>query len=44
VLMFTRHAEPRRFTDVTDNCTYWNFVVLSWVPIWALIYVVPRMV
>jgi cytochrome c oxidase subunit 3 len=44
VLMFTKHAEPRRFTDVTDNCTYWNFVVLSWVPIWALIYVVPRMV
>ena len=44
VLMFTRHAEPRRFTDVTDNCTYWNFVVLSWVPIWALIYVAPRVV
>jgi len=44
VLMFTKHVEPRRFTDVTDNCTYWNFVVLSWVPIWALIYIVPRMV
>ena len=44
VLMFTKHVEPRRFTDVTDNCTYWNFVVISWVPIWALIYAVPRWV
>jgi len=44
VLMFTKHVEPRRFTDVTDNCVYWNFVVCAWVPLWALLYVVPRLV
>ncbi|MCW2238911.1 cytochrome c oxidase subunit 3 [Azospirillum canadense] len=44
VLMFTKHVEPRRFTDVTDNCVYWNFVVAAWVPLWALLYVVPRVV
>lgn len=44
VLMFTRHVEPRRFTDVTDNCIYWNFVVLAWLPLWAVLYVVPRLV
>lgn len=44
VLMFTKHVEPRRYTDVTDNCVYWNFVVLAWVPIWGLLYVLPRLV
>ena len=34
VLMFTRHAQPRRFSDVTDNAFYWNFVVLAWLPLY----------
>ncbi len=37
-LMFTRHAHGKRFSDVEDNAFYWNFVVLSWLPIYALIY------
>lgn len=37
-LMFTRHGHGRRFTDVTDNAFYWDFVVAAWVPIYALIY------
>lgn len=42
-LMFTRHAEnPRRFGDVQDNALYWNFVVLTWLPILACLYGVPR--
>lgn len=42
-LMFTRHANNgRRFGDVTDNAFYWYFVVLTWLPIYALIYWVPR--
>ena len=37
VLMFTRHADnPRRFGDVEDNVMYWNFVVLTWLPLYAL--------
>jgi heme/copper-type cytochrome/quinol oxidase subunit 3 len=42
-LMFTRHAQPRRFSDVTDNAFYWNFVVASWLPLYVLIYWVPRL-
>jgi heme/copper-type cytochrome/quinol oxidase subunit 3 len=42
VLMFTRHGHGRRFTDVEDNAFYWYFVVGSWVPMYILIYWVPR--
>jgi cytochrome c oxidase subunit 3 len=41
-LMFTRHAKGKRFSDVSDNCFYWQFVVLSWLPLYALLYGVPR--
>ena len=41
-LMFTRHAQPRRYSDVTDNAFYWYFVVASWVPLYGLIYWFPR--
>jgi heme/copper-type cytochrome/quinol oxidase subunit 3 len=43
VLMFTSHAKPRRFSDVTDNVFYWNFVVLAWVPLYVLLDWVPRL-
>jgi heme/copper-type cytochrome/quinol oxidase subunit 3 len=43
VLMFTRHANNgRRFSDVSDNAFYWDFVVLTWLPLYALLYWVPR--
>ncbi|MFC7400583.1 heme-copper oxidase subunit III [Chelatococcus sp. GCM10030263] len=43
VLMFTRHAKNgKRFSDVSDNAFYWNFVVLSWLPLYLLIYWMPR--
>jgi cytochrome c oxidase subunit 3 len=37
-LMFTRHAHGKRFSDVEDNAFYWDFVWLSWLPIYGLIY------
>ena len=44
VLMFTRHGtNGRRFGDVSDNAFYWDFVVLTWLPLYALIYWVPRL-
>ena len=44
VLMFTRHGKNgRRFSDVSDNAMYWDFVVLAWLPIYALLYWVPRL-
>jgi heme/copper-type cytochrome/quinol oxidase subunit 3 len=42
VLMFTRHATGKRFSDVSDNAFYWYFVVGSWLPLYLLIYWVPR--
>jgi heme/copper-type cytochrome/quinol oxidase subunit 3 len=43
-LMLTRHGQnPRRFGDVQDNAMYWNFVVATWLPIYACIYWVPRL-
>jgi cytochrome c oxidase subunit 3 len=43
-LMFTRHGDnKRRFGDVRDNAMYWNFVVLTWLPIYACLYWVPRL-
>ena len=43
-LMFTRHGDnPRRFGDVEDNAMYWNFVVLTWLPLYAILYWVPRL-
>jgi heme/copper-type cytochrome/quinol oxidase subunit 3 len=42
VLMFTRHATGKRFSDVSDNAFYWYFVVASWLPLYFLIYWVPR--
>jgi cytochrome c oxidase subunit III len=42
VLMFTRHGRGKRFSDVEDNAVYWNFVVLAWLPLYALLYWMPR--
>lgn len=44
-LMFTRHGlKPRRFADVSENSIYWRFVWLTWLPIYVLIYWIPRWV
>ncbi len=43
VLMFTGPLEERRFVDVSENAMYWYFVVLSWLPIYGLIYFAPRL-
>jgi cytochrome c oxidase subunit 3 len=42
VFTFTHEVDVNRFSDVTDNCNYWHFVVLAWLPIYAIIYWTPR--
>lgn len=42
VLMFTGPLEEKRFVDVSENSMYWYFVVLTWLPIYGLIYLAPR--
>jgi heme/copper-type cytochrome/quinol oxidase subunit 3 len=42
VLFFTSLVEGKRFMDASENADYWYFVVISWIPIYLVIYWVPR--
>lgn len=43
-LMRTPHGDaPRRLVDTDENSLYWRFVWLSWLPIYAMLYWLPRM-
>ena len=42
VLIFTAHVEPKRLVDVSENALYWYFVVLSWLPVYLIVYWAPR--
>ena len=42
VLMFTGPLEGKRFVDVSENAMYWYFVIGAWLPIYAVIYLAPR--
>jgi cytochrome c oxidase subunit III len=41
---FIGRMDEHKFVDVSENSLYWYFVVLSWLPIYALIYFAPRIV
>lgn len=42
-LLFWMHrAETKHFSDVYDLCFYWQFMVLSWVPLYLMCYWLPR--
>jgi heme/copper-type cytochrome/quinol oxidase subunit 3 len=44
-LMHTPHGvEGRRMVDCAENAVYWRFVWLCWLPIYAMIYWLPRLV
>jgi len=43
-LMHGKHGmEGRRFVDCSENTIYWRFVWLSWLPLYVLIYWLPRL-
>ncbi len=42
ILMFTGPLEGVRFVDVSENAMYWYFVAFTWLPIYAVIYLLPR--
>jgi cytochrome c oxidase subunit 3 len=41
-LMLVGPVEGKRFVDVSENAVYWYFVVALWVPLYVVIYWVPR--
>jgi heme/copper-type cytochrome/quinol oxidase subunit 3 len=43
VLLFTGPFEGKRLVDVSENALYWYFVVLTWLPIYAVIYWAARL-
>jgi cytochrome c oxidase subunit 3 len=44
VLMFVGPLEERRFVDVSENGMYWYFVVVAWIPLYVIVYLVPRLI
>ncbi len=42
-LLFIGPFEGKRLVDVSENALYWYFVVLSWLPMYAVIYLAPRL-
>jgi cytochrome c oxidase subunit III len=41
VLTAVTYADPcegKRFVDIAENCGYWYFVVLTWLPIYGVVY------
>ena len=43
VWLYTHEVGDDQFCDVEDNGNYWSFVVLAWIPIYALVYWLPRL-
>lgn len=40
--LFTHVIGDDQYSDVEDDSNYWTFVVLAWLPIYLLVYWVPR--
>jgi heme/copper-type cytochrome/quinol oxidase subunit 3 len=40
--LFADRVEEKQYGGAVDNCAYWDFVVLTWLPIYALVYWLPR--
>jgi heme/copper-type cytochrome/quinol oxidase subunit 3 len=42
LMAFSSPLNGRRYVDLSENAEYWDFVVLTWIPIYIAIYWVPR--
>jgi heme/copper-type cytochrome/quinol oxidase subunit 3 len=43
VMTFATKIDGKRFVDISENGFYWYFVVLTWLPIFAVLYITPRL-
>lgn len=41
-VMFKQPLEGKRFVDIAENSGYWVFIVVTWIPIYAVVYWGPR--
>ena len=42
ILMFLGPVEEKHFVDVAANAAYWYFVVFSWVVLYVIVFLAPR--
>jgi cytochrome c oxidase subunit I+III len=42
-VMFKKKVDGKRFVDVAENAGYWWFIIGSWIPIYAVVYLAPRL-
>lgn len=40
--MYKEPIEGKRFVDVAENSGYWDFILATWIPIYAVVYWGPR--
>ena len=43
VLLFTGPLQKSHFVDAAENSLYWHYVVIAWLPVYAFIYLAPRL-
>jgi cytochrome c oxidase subunit 3 len=41
-VMFKTPVDGKRYVDIAENAGYWWFIVLTWIPIYAVVYWGPR--
>lgn len=41
-VMFKKKQDGKRYVDIAENAGYWWFIIATWVPIYAVIYLAPR--
>jgi cytochrome c oxidase subunit III len=41
-MLYLRRVDGPRFVDLSENSLYWYFIVLSTIPVYAVIYLAPR--
>ena len=42
IIMHGEDPEPKHFTDAADIAFYWYFLVGSWLPLYAMVWLLPR--
>ena len=44
ILMLRGPVEEKHYGDITVNAVYWYFVAFSWVALWVIVYLAPRVI
>ena len=41
-VMFKKKIDGKRYVDIAENAGYWWFIIATWIPIYAVVYLAPR--